>query len=127
MIWLFVSIHLKVVVKGMNKDECPLLALQVCFHCQQSAEKYLNVLLEELDVAVPKTHDLDDLLVRLLPHYPSLNANRRGLRFLTGFAVDPRYPLLRTSKRQAASALRRADKVRKACRNLLGLQTDKRP
>jgi HEPN domain-containing protein len=100
---------------------------QVCFHCQQSAEKYLKALLEELDVAVPKTHDLDDLLVRLLPHYPSLNGNRRGLRFLTGFAVDPRYPLLRTSKRQAGSALRWAGKVRKACRNLLGLRASKRP
>jgi HEPN domain-containing protein len=93
---------------------------QVCFHCQQSAEKYLKALLEELGVAVPKTHDLEDLLDRLLPHHGSLSGNRRGLRFLTGFSVDPRYPLLRTTKRQAASALRWAGKVRHACRHLLG-------
>src|SRR5262245_42466702 len=46
----------------------------VCFHCQQSAEKYLKALLEELSVAISKTHDLEDLLDLLLPHYASLGA-----------------------------------------------------
>jgi HEPN domain-containing protein len=94
---------------------------QVCFHCQQSAEKYLKALLEELSIAISKTHDLEDLLDLLVPRYAMLGRCRRGLRFLTGFAVDPRYPLLRTTKRQATSALRRAAEVRHACRNLLGL------
>src|SRR5437879_445067 len=67
---------------------------QVCFHCQQCAEKYLKALLEELNLSIPKTHDLEDLLDRLLPYYGLLSGNRRGLRFLTAFAVDPRYPLL---------------------------------
>src|SRR2546423_2219825 len=71
---------------------------QVCFHGQQSAEKYLKALLEERGLSVPKTHDLEDLLVLVLPHYAALSRYRRGLRFLTGFAVDPRYPLLHTTK-----------------------------
>ena len=95
---------------------------QVCFHGQQSAEKYLKALLDELGVAFSKTHDLEDLLGLLPPHYASLGRFRRGLRFLTGFAVDPRYPLLRTTKRQARAALRWAGKVRHACRSLLGLR-----
>ena len=33
----------------------------VSFHCQQSAEKYLKALLEELGRHIPKTHALDDL------------------------------------------------------------------
>jgi HEPN domain-containing protein len=78
-------------------------------------------LLEELGLSIPKTHDLEDLLVLLLPHYPVLGHRRRGLRFLTGFAVDPRYPLLHTTKRQAMSALRWAGQVRQTCRHLLGL------
>ena len=94
---------------------------QVCFHCQQSAEKYLKALLEELGLAIPKTHDLEDLLDLLLPHHASLSRCRRGLRLLTGFAVDPRYPLWHATKRQAASALRWAGRVRDACRTLLGL------
>jgi HEPN domain-containing protein len=64
----------------------------VCFHCQQCAEKYLKALLEELGRAVPRTHILKDLLALLQPDYPTLIPLRRGLTFLTRFAVDPRYP-----------------------------------
>jgi HEPN domain-containing protein len=62
----------------------------VTFHCQQCAEKYLKTLLEELGQHIPKTHALDDLLSRLLPHHAPLASLRRGLLFLTDFAVDPR-------------------------------------
>ena len=51
---------------------------------------------------------------------------RRGLLFLTDFAVDPRYPGTGTSKREAVSALRWAGKVRDACRLLLGLRPPRR-
>ncbi len=98
----------------------------VCFHCQQSSEKYLKALLEELGLAISRTHDLEDLLDLLLPHHASLGGCRRGLRFLSVFPVDPRYPLLRTTKRQAASALRWAGRVRQECRNLLGLRPPRR-
>jgi HEPN domain-containing protein len=33
---------------------------QVSFHCQQSAEKYLKAVLEELGLLIPKTHDLEE-------------------------------------------------------------------
>jgi len=105
-------------ILSAGPEPCPD---QVCFHCQQSAEKYLKALLEELSIPFTKTHDLEDRLDRLLPRAGLLRRFRRGLRFLTGFAVDPRYPLFRTTKRQAASALRWAGTVRHACRNLLGL------
>ena len=94
---------------------------QVCFHCQQSAEKYLKARLHELGVVFPKTHDLEYLLNLLLPHHGSLGRHRRAMRFLSRFAVDPRYPLMHTTKRQAASALRYARELRHNCRNLLGL------
>lgn len=95
---------------------------QVCFHCHQSAEKYLKALLEELGSAVPKTHNLDDVLSLLLPHHASLRSLRRGLIFLTDFAVGTRYPGENASKRQAASAFRWAGRVRDACRTLLGVR-----
>src|SRR5262249_20151108 len=63
-----------------------------CFHCQQSAEKYLKALLEERGLAVPRTHLLKDLLALLAPHHPALTGLRRGLTFLTRFAVVTRYP-----------------------------------
>ncbi len=92
-----------------------------CFHCQQSAEKYLKAILEELGVTIPKTHLLVALLPLLAPHHPSLRSLRRGVDFLTRFAVHTRYPGDHASKRQAASALRWAGRVRDACRAILGL------
>ncbi len=92
-----------------------------CFHCQQSAEKFLKSLLEELGQPVPKTHDLSALLTLLLPHHPALGRLQRGLGFLTDFAVDVRYPGDNATKRQAKSAERWAGKVREACRDILGM------
>src|SRR5260221_8208631 len=65
---------------------------QSCFFCQQSAEKYLKSLLEELGLSVPRTHILKDLLALLLPHHASLKRLRTPLTFLTRFAVGTRYP-----------------------------------
>lgn len=94
----------------------------VCFHCQQSAEKYLKALLEELGLTIPRVHNLDDLLGLLKPHHASLSGLRRGLIFLTDFAVGFRYPFDNASKRQAVSAVRWAGRVREVCRSLLGLR-----
>ena len=95
---------------------------QLCFHCQQSAEKYLKALLEELSLHVPKTHDLLLVLSLLLPHYSELISLRRGLAFLTTFAVEVRYPDDNATKRQGLSALRWAVRVRDSCRAILGIR-----
>ena len=95
----------------------------VCFHCQQCAEKYLKALLEELGIAVVKTHALDQLLTILRPHHASLSPLRRGMLFLKRFAVETRYPGDSASKREAVAALRWAGRVRTECRSLLGLRT----
>jgi HEPN domain-containing protein len=94
----------------------------VCFHCQQCAEKYLKALLQELGLAVTRTHDLEALRVQLLPHHPSLRSLRRGMEFLTDYAVDVRYPGKRARKRQATAALRWAGRVRTGARALLGIR-----
>jgi HEPN domain-containing protein len=99
---------------------------QRCFHCQQSAEKYLKALLEELDRAVRKSHELERLLTVLQPHYPLLRLQRRGLAFLSNFAIGVRYPGDNATKRQADAALRWAGHVREACRTLLGLRPPRR-
>ena len=94
----------------------------ICFHCQQAAEKHLKAFLQELNLNIPRTHDLDDLLDLLLPHDGTLRPLRRGLRFLTQFAVDYRYPDENATKRQAAAALRWMERVRQELRSRLGLK-----
>jgi HEPN domain-containing protein len=109
----------------LDKEE-ELFYDQRCFLCQQSTEKYLKALLEEIALAVTKTHDLERLLNVLLPHFPPLRSLRRGLRYLTDFAVEPRYPGEWKTKREAKAALRWAGKVRDACRSLLGVRPPRR-
>ena len=92
-----------------------------CFHCQQAAEKHLKALLQELGLAVPKTHDLTDLLDLLLPHDATLAPLRRGLKSLKRYAVEYRYPGPRARTREMQSALRTAARVRAALRARLGL------
>src|SRR6266446_7850476 len=50
----------------------------ICFCSQQCAEKYFKALVEEQGLAVPRTHDLQDLLELLLPSHPKLATLRRG-------------------------------------------------
>lgn len=95
---------------------------ELCFHCQQSAEKYLKALLNEAGIAIPRTHHLDDLLNLLVPNHPPLRRFRRGLIFLSDFAVVYRYPGENATKRQALAAHRWCRHIRLACRGLLGIR-----
>ena len=87
------------------------------------AEKYLNALLQEQGLPIPRTHILRDLLALLSPHHPSLRVFTRGLKYLTRFAVGIRYLEQAASKRQTEAALRWAGRVRAECRMLLGLRS----
>jgi HEPN domain-containing protein len=110
-----------VVARRSSRGKTPLHDV-VCFHCQQAAEKYLKGLLEELGLSVPKTHDLGGILRLILPHHPALGSFRRGLAFLTQFAVDTRYPGENASKRRAEAALRWEGRVRTEARAILGIR-----
>lgn len=96
---------------------------QTCFLCQQAAEKYLKALMQELDLSVPRTHDLDALLDRLVPDDRALATLRRATMVLSPYAVEYRYPGIDATKRKARAALRHAEKVRAAVRDRLGLPT----
>jgi HEPN domain-containing protein len=86
-------------------SQSPPLRDLACFHCQQTAEKYLKALLQELGLAVPKTHNLDQLLNLLLPKDATLAPLRRKLIARTSFAVNYRYPGVKASTRQMKRAL----------------------
>jgi HEPN domain-containing protein len=94
----------------------PRLHDLICFHCQQAAEKYLKAALQEIGLPITRTHDLDDLLNDLRPHVPPVRRLRRGVLFLTQFAVDYRYPGEAASSRQADAALRWTEAVRATIR-----------
>jgi hypothetical protein len=74
-------------------------------------------------VTPPRSHNLISFLPLLTPHHPSLASLRRGLDYLTRFAVDVRYPGDSPTKRQSAAAVRWMNEVRTVVRVLLGLPT----
>jgi HEPN domain-containing protein len=65
---------------------------QVCFHCQRCCEKYIKALMQEIGLTIPKTHSLVALQNLLAAHHSKLRKLRRGLDFMTRFAVEGRYP-----------------------------------
>jgi HEPN domain-containing protein len=100
----------------------PSLNDLVCFHCQQSAEKYLKALLQEYGSIPPRTHNLVDLLTLLLVSDPSLSILRRALNSLSRYAVEFRYPGRRSTRRKALAALGHAETVRREIRTRLRLR-----
>jgi HEPN domain-containing protein len=105
----------------------PLLTDNAAFACQQALEKYLKALLQEAGLAFPKTHDLEKLHKLLPPAAGSLTVHQRAFKVLSAYAVDYRYPGRHASARQARSALRLAEVIRRDIRKLLGLRTRKPP
>jgi HEPN domain-containing protein len=106
------------VARGLIDDDPPAHDV-LCYLCQQSAEKYLKAILNENRLPIPRTHDLERLAKQIGD--PDIISLRRGLLFLSTFAVDVRYPDKDATRRQAQSALRWADKVRQRVRKLLKL------
>ena len=65
----------------------------ICFHCQQSAEKYLKGYLIFKGIEQPpKTHDLQLLLSLCREQDPSFIDIADECEILTQFGVLPRYP-----------------------------------
>ena len=64
----------------------------ICFHAQQSAEKYMKAYLLWLDIEFQKTHDVEDLVVVASRKDPSILKFKDSGAELSVFAVEARYP-----------------------------------
>jgi len=78
-------------------------------------------MMAEHELPIQKTHDLTILLDQLLPTDPTLRSVRRGLKGVTRYAVEYRYPGTNTSARQARAAYKKALVVRRGIHKCLGL------
>jgi HEPN domain-containing protein len=64
----------------------------ICYHCQQSAEKYLKGFLVLHNINPPKIHDLD-VLCKLCKYIAdSFDIIADQCSDLTAFGIQPRYP-----------------------------------
>jgi HEPN domain-containing protein len=97
----------------------------VCFHAQQSAEKYIKARLCEADISFGKVHDLVALLEQVLTVEPRWEKFREDLAYLSDFAVSFRYPGESADKDIARDVKKRCTRFRKAARLTLNLTEQK--
>jgi len=95
----------------------------VCFHAQQTAEKYLKAFLQENGADFPKTPSLIELLQLVLPLDASFEWQRDLLIRLERYAVRYRYPGESADQDEARSAFKAAQAVRKFIRQRLETKT----
>ena len=91
-------------------EDCPCDI--VCFHAQQSVEKYLKALLTYQSIGFPKIHDIGELNA-LLPSHLRLRLSVVEQERLTYYAVEARYPgiwepISRHEAEEAVALARRA-------------------
>ncbi|NLI93044.1 MAG: HEPN domain-containing protein [Peptococcaceae bacterium] len=99
----------------------PLPVEIICFHCQQSAEKYLKSYLVLHNVNPPKIHDLDELCKLCMELSAAFKDIADPCSDLTAFGVQPRYPMdLMLEERDMHEALTSARVIREFILSLLG-------
>ena len=96
----------------------------VCFHAQQSAEKYLKAIMVEIGVRVPHIHDLEALVNLLIGQFPDLERILRYARILSAMAVEVRYPGMSADGDDASESLKAAVAIREAALAILSRYRD---
>lgn len=100
-------------------DKSKKLSTIICFHAQQSAEKYLKALLTQCNIEPPRIHSLETLLDMVASEIPELEKYRESLISLTPFSVEYRYPGVAASAKDAQDCIKMIRQLRKGFREIL--------
>lgn len=76
-----------------NLQERNSFFAQICFHFQQSAEKYLKAYIIAYDLEFRKAHDLPMLIKVCQAKDPSFGQLNEACEYLTTFYIETRYPV----------------------------------
>ena len=93
----------------------------ICFYAQQCIEKYLKAWLQEANIRVPRTHDLNELLDLIVPTRPEWHAWRLDFERFKPHAVEVRYELYDATEADVEHAVYICTEVRNAIRAMLQL------
>jgi HEPN domain-containing protein len=94
----------------------------ICFHLQQSAEKYLKAILVLKGSAFPKTHDLTALSKMCEENGVLVGMDDDNLDILSGYAVATRYPGAEPPLNDTRDALETTKVIRRFVHSFLGLK-----
>ena len=99
--------------KNTVKTMHPVPFELVCYHCQQSAEKFLKGTIIAFGIEVEKTHDLPTLMETLEEHTQITDDIFRIANSLTQFGVRTRYPNeISVDESQTKTAIAHAEKIK---------------
>jgi HEPN domain-containing protein len=96
---------------------------QVCFHFQQSAEKYLKAFVIAHNLDFRKIHNLPELLRVCAAKDETLLPLKEECEFLTDFYIEARYPVhwpSDISSKEAKRAQEAAERIRNEIKKRLG-------
>ncbi|MEA3476430.1 MAG: HEPN domain-containing protein [Candidatus Cloacimonadota bacterium] len=98
----------------------------ICFHCQQSIEKYLKAFLVYHQIYFPKTHRIMDLIELCATKDPSFKDELQDADNLTDYAVELRYPdvSFEPEIEDANEAFEIAKKIKEFVLNKIGLNRE---
>ncbi len=99
----------------INLEEKKPFFPQICFHFQQSAEKYLKAYIIAHELDFRKIHELPMLLKTCMSKDATLDQLKEDCQYLTVYYVETRYPVhwpTNFSYDQTRKALQSASRVR---------------
>ena len=106
----------------INFEEEKQFFAQICFHFNQSAEKYLKSFIIANKLEFRKIHDLHLLLKQCKSKDPSLSQIEDDCEYLATFYIETRYPVhwpVIFSKDEAEKAYRSANNIREIIKEKL--------
>ncbi len=107
----------------INLEEKRPYFAQICFHFQQSAEKFLKAFIVAHGLEFRKTHDLLSLLTTCKAKDKSFEQLRDKCEFLNTFYVETRYPVhwpTKFSREEAEKCLKAAETIQAHVEERLG-------
>jgi len=118
--WISIAKEDLNVAKFLAKKFHPKPLEKICNFCQQSAEKDLKGYLFDKDIEIMKTHDLSVLLGMCADINAQFVKFDKQCRYLTQFAIIPKYPhSLQLTDDDAKAAIRFADDIKEFVVNLI--------
>lgn len=106
---------------ALNRQRAEPIPDLVCYHCQQSAEKYLKAFLITQGMESPRIHDLVQLLNVCVLYDGTLAKYMSLVQVLNPYSVLIRYPGLSATVAEAKDAVQAVRRLRLVLRRRLGL------
>jgi len=86
----------------------------ICYHCQQSAEKYLKAFLVKNEEQIVRTHDLTVLHLKCKTIDSDIDKIKKECANLTNFSVNIRYPFhIELKENDAKMAIENSKKIKR--------------